>query len=556
VADGALQVEAFSEAVPLSAGDREEALDMVAARADAQPRDLIRRPEDVPYILTPYQRRWHADLSAVRLGCMSRRIGKSWGCYAAEGALEAAAAEPLGMDQLYQGFNREMAAEQIADVAFWARALEMAAETIAVSASKERRVTRDATGRVLAEEEKSILRYRVDFASGHKYEALSSNPWALRGQQGHSRIDEGAYHADLDEVVTAALAFLLLGGRVSIISSVDTEDDQFWAYVREMQAGELNWRLHLVTLDDAVAEGYYRNVVCLKKGIAYDAEQERVWRDDAFSRYPDPAKANAELLCIPRRGSGLYFSRAILEQCMIDGVPIVRWNGANDLVTDPERLALAQRWCDDELGTLLLGLAPDQPSVYAQDFARSADLSPIRIFQREAGGRWVERLLVELRNLPFDVQALIRDYLLDRLPLLHGAGFDARGNGSSHAEAALQKYGARVVLVTATPAWYDLWFPKYRAMHESREIGIAKSEDIIADHRLVELRAGRPRMADGKVKGSDGRERHGDTASAGVIACSVMLAEGQPAAGATVDPGDTRDVYEPSRMAGRRRVGR
>jgi hypothetical protein len=63
-------------------------------------------------------------------------------------------------------------------------------------------------------------------------------------------------------------------------------------------------------------------------------------------------------------------------------------------------------------------------------------------------------------------------------------------------------------------------------------------------------------MADGKVKGSDGRERHGDTASAGVIACSVMLAEGQPAAGETVDPGDTRDVYVPSRMAGRRRVSR
>jgi phage FluMu gp28-like protein len=536
----------------LSSGERKDALDLVdelqAKRSGAR-----LRLEDVPHILLPYQARWVADLSPVRIGLKSRRIGWSWGAYAAEGALEAARPKPFGMDQLYMGYNREMAAEQIGDVAFFAKAYGLAASAIDVRRSTERRVIQDVNGVVLADEKKDITTYRVAFASGHTYEALSSNPFGWRGRQGHARIDEAAFHRDLAAVIDGAMAYLMWGGRVSIVSTVLTEDDAFWAYVREVMAGKLNWSLHTVTLDDALADGLYRRI-CLITRKDWSPEGEAAWREGLFSRYTDQATANAELLCIPRRGSGLYFSRLILEQCMVEGVPILRWAGDDALVTDPGRLALAEDWCRDTLGPVLDALPADQRSVYAQDFARSADLSPIRLFQEDTPGHWSERALIELRNLPFDVQAHIRDYILDRLPLLHGAGFDARGNGSAHAEQALQKYGARVVQVMATPAWYDLWFPKYRAMHEGRNIAIVKSEDVIADHRLVELSGGRPRMADGRVKGSDGLDRHGDTASAGVIACSVMLADAPPPEGAMVEEADVGETYEPLLMALRRRV--
>ena len=86
--------------------------------------------EQVPYILLPYQVRWHQDTAPVRVGEKSRRIGWTWGGMAAEAALEAA--EQNGMDQFYVGYNLPMAAEFIGDCAFFARAYGLAASAIDV----------------------------------------------------------------------------------------------------------------------------------------------------------------------------------------------------------------------------------------------------------------------------------------------------------------------------------------------------------------------------------------------------------------------------------------
>jgi phage FluMu gp28-like protein len=156
-------------------------------------------------------------------------------------------------------------------------------------------------------------------------------------------------------------------------------------------------------------------------------------------------------------------------------------------------------------------------------------LSVIWILQRAGGARWRTGFIVELRRIPFDCQAFIRDFILDRLPLFQHAAFDARGNGQSHAETALQKYGlSRVECVKATLEWYSLWFPKYRAAYEDRAIEVPRSEDLIADHRRVILKQGRPTMDDGRDKGSDGQYRHGDSAIAGLLAWAAAMAEGGP----------------------------
>ena len=138
--------------------------------------------------------------------------------------------------------------------------------------------------------------------------------------------------------------------------------------------------------------------------------------------------------------------------------------------------------------------------------------------------------------------------------MLHGAGFDARGKGSQHAESAQQKYGLRVTLVKQTAEWYAVEFPAYKAMMEDGRIVLTKSEDIIADHRLVELYKGRPRISEGRTKGSDGGYRHGDSASTGVIASSVIRAEGEPAYGETVDSDDVNNLYAPEHARGRKRI--
>lgn len=49
--------------------------------------------------------------------------------------------------------------------------------------------------------------------------------------------------------------------------------------------------------------------------------------------------------------------------------------------------------------------------------------------------------VLELRNVPFRQQEQITWYLMDGLPGLLGAAFDARGNGAYLAEYAMQRYG-------------------------------------------------------------------------------------------------------------------
>jgi len=154
-------------------------------------------------------------------------------------------------------------------------------------------------------------------------------------------------------------------------------------------------------------------------------------------------------------------------------------------------------------------------------------LSVTDVMQLRDPSRWTMAFRLELRNIPFDVQAKIRDYILSNIPKLRHAAFDARGNGQSHAEGALQKFGvARVSCMMATAQMYMEFFPKYRQCLEDRSFLIARHEDTISDHRRVVLRKGNPTMDDGHDKGADGQLRHGDSAISGLMSFIATLAAG------------------------------
>ena len=154
-------------------------------------------------ILLPYQRRWLADQSQVKVSEKSRRIGITW-TEAADRALGAATGGRAGIDGWYIGYNKDMALEFVEAAARWARRFNRAAEAVEEI--------------VLADERADILAYRIRFASGHKIVALSSRPSNLRGKDGCAVIDEAAFHEDLPGLLKAALAFTMWGGLVRIIS--------------------------------------------------------------------------------------------------------------------------------------------------------------------------------------------------------------------------------------------------------------------------------------------------------------------------------------------------
>ena len=284
--------------------------------------------------------------------------------------------------------------------------------------------------------EKNLIKaFRIDFPSGHKVLALSSKPRSIRGKQGKVTIDEAAFHDQLPELLKAALAMLIWGGRVSILSSHNGEDNPFNLLVKDIRSGKLPYSLHTTTFDNALDAGLYERVELIYKSrgkqFGYQDNQgafhafatRDAWRTWMLDQYGDAA--NEELFCIPRQGSGVYIPRTVVERAQRDGIPIVRYSQPPEFVLNDRRLLEADAWIRDVLKPVVDGFDATRRHVFGQDFGRDGDLSAIKVLTDLRGGRWRTALQLELRRIPFDVQQLIVFFILDNLPHFHHAKFDA-----------------------------------------------------------------------------------------------------------------------------------
>lgn len=490
-----------------------------------------------PAALLGYQAAWGGCREAVAIWEKSRRIGASW-TTAADAVLCASEAE--GQDALYIGYSEDMTREFIDDCAMWAKHFSRAAGELTEVLFDDV----DDSG-----DTKKIKAFRIDFASGFKILALSSRPRSIRGKQGLVIIDEAAFHDDLPGLIKAAMAMLIWGGRVRILSSHNGADNPFNLLVKDCRAGKLPYKVFRTTFTDALNDGLYERVK-LMLGARLKEKTRAAWEEKIRGQYGGDAAE--ELDCVPRMGSGVYIPRTIVERCQRAGIPVIRYAKPMEWMLDDKRLDQARAWIADNLKPLIDSL-PRLRTVFGLDFGRSGDLSYISALQDQSAGKWREAFALELRRIPFDVQQLIVFFLIDELPLFHHAKFDARGNGQQLAEAALQKAGpARIECVMASPSWYAANFPPYKSALEDASIEIAPGEDVIADHRRAILKNGYPAMDDGRDKGSDGEYRHGDGVIARVMAWAAARQEGQPPAGATVE--SNRSEMLPEGMAGRRRM--
>lgn len=490
-----------------------------------------------PPVLLTYQQKWNADRADVAVWDKSRRIGASW-CDAADSVMTAAPTD--GMDVLYIGYSEDMTREYIDDCAMWSRAFNRAADEMQEVMFDDT----DANGDI-----RQIKAFRIDFASGKKILALSSRPRSIRGKQGKVTIDEAAFHDDLPGLIKAAMAMLIWGGRVRILSSHNGEDNPFNLLLKDIRAGKLPYSLHQTTFSEALNAGLFERVKLIL-GDRLKQKTRAEWEAAIREKYGEDAAE--ELDCIPRQGSGVYIPRTLVERCQADNIPVLRYSKPTEWMLNDRRQEEAAIWIADILQPVIDNL-PGKRSVLGQDFGRSGDLSVIWVLQQEAPALWRTGFVLELRGIPFDVQQKILFFIMDELPLFHHAKFDARGNGQSHAEAALQRYGVtRVECVMASATWYAANFPPYKAAIEDKAIVMPRSEDIITDHRRIILKNGYPAMDDGRDKGSDGQYRHGDSAIAGLMAWTATRQEGQPAAGSTVEADP--EVNLPEAMVGRRRA--
>ena len=463
---------------------------------------------EAPAVLMGYQQRWVADKSPLKVIEKSRRTGLTWG-EAADDVLTAASNRSAGGQNVYYiAYNQDMTIEYIQACAMWARAFNHAASEIEEGFWED------------DDADKNIKTFTIRFpASGFRIVALTSRPSNLRGRQGTIVIDEAAFHDQLDELLKAALAMLIWGGRVRVISTHNGVENPFNELVEDIRAGKRKGTVHRVTFQEAVADGLYRRV-CLRLGTEWTAAEEAAWMADVYAFYGDGAEE--ELDCVPANSGGAWLSRALIESRMSADTPVLRWEckAGFELLPDHIRAAECRDWLEAQLAPLLAALPAEAISFNGEDFGRSGDLTVhVPLIQTQNLVRRVP-FLVELRNVPFRQQEQIAFYLMDRLPRFTGGAFDARGNGQFLAEVAMQRYGAsRIQQVMLSEGWYREHMPPVKAALEDGNLdGLPRDGDVLADLRAVQVIKGVPRIPETRTTGEDKGKRHGDAAVAVALA--------------------------------------
>ena len=469
---------------------------------------LENQPTATPAALMAYQQRWVADESPLKVMEKSRRTGITWAESSDDVITAASAAQSGGQNVYYIAYNQDMTIEYIQACALWAKAFNHAASEIEEGFWDE------------DEDEKHIKTYTIRFpGSGFRIVALSSRPSNLRGRQGTIVIDEAAFHEKLDELLKAALAMLIWGGRVRVISTHNGVENPFNALVDDIRAGRRMGSVHRVTFQEAVADGLYRRV-CLRLGKPWSGREELTWINGVYAFYGEGA--SEELDCIPAHSSGAWLSRALIESRMTPDTPVLRWEAQQgfELLSDSVRTATCHDWLQDNLQPLIDKLPQDLWSFVGEDFGRSGDLTVFAPLLQQQNLTRRMPFMVELRNIPFRQQEQVAFYLLDNLPRFMGGAFDARGNGQYLAEIAMQRYGvSRIQQVMLAESWYRENMPPLKAaLEDGTLLDLPRDADILSDLRHVQVIRGVPRIPDKRTLGEDKNKRHGDAAVAIALA--------------------------------------
>ncbi len=350
-------------------------------------------------LLLPYQAsamaRMRAGVSLLVIE-KSRRIGLTW-AVAAFAVMSAASQASAGGDNCwYMGYDMEMAREFIETCAMWARAFGIAAE--------------QADQEVLADGDKEVLAFRIRFASGFKIVALPSVPRAIRGKQGKVLIDEAAFHKNIAEKLTAAVALLMWGGQVIVWSTHDGVDNPFNVLIDDIRSGKKKGEVLTIDFDQAIKDGLYERIALVAKVKGKSVLPKGEWIDDIFDTYGDAA--DEELRCIPSAGSGSLIK--------------------------PEDITAAEH---EDCGRPELYMGG--PCFGGRDVARRRDGAIIWNFEHIRQVLWLRDRYEKVGSSFADQDAFMDELFLIRRML--AMWIDQTGMGEKVVEDAIRRHGSRVV---------------------------------------------------------------------------------------------------------------
>lgn len=503
---------------------------MSATPASRNPLDDLRveNRDAPPPVLLAYQQQWIADRSQLKIAHKGRRVGLTW-AEAADDVLDAIP-EVDACNSFYISAAQDMAREYIEAVALWARAFDVVSGEIEEGLFDDGADAGDPARRF-------IKTYEVSFPkTGRRIVALSSRPTNLRGKQGNIILDEAAFAPDLPGLIKAAMAMILWGNRVKIISSHNGAESAFNVLIEEIKAGKRKGSIHHIPFMRAVGDGLHQRV-CLRRGIEWTQAGQDEWVQAAYEFYSTDAEE--ELDAIPAKSGGKYLSLALLAERMTVPAddprwPILRAEWQDSFAWQPEdvRRFAIDGWIREQLQPLLARLDPLRGHAFGLDFARSAHLTVLVVLERDTELVRRPRLQLELRNCPFTSQDQIFDHVVRALPRFRGGVADAGGNGAASAEKLAQSHGTEMVeQLKLSQGWYAMQMPLFKAaLQDGTLTDLPRDELTQADLRAIEVVKGIPlvpqlsqlsaaaKAAAKEAGGAKASQRHGDAAVAYALA--------------------------------------
>ncbi|MDR2208846.1 MAG: terminase family protein [Azoarcus sp.] len=394
-------------------------------------------------LFLPFQARWVADQSRLKLMEKSRQIGISWS--SAYSLVERTAAQSARHDQWVSSRDDIQAQLFIEDCKLFAKVADRAARDL---------------GEIVIDRERNLTARVLQFANGKRIHSMSSNPDAQAGKRGGRMLDEFALHPDPRKLWTIAYPGITWGGSMDVVSTHRGSGNFFNQLVREVRenGNPKNISLHRVTLADALEQGF---LFKLQQSLPDDDERQAMTESDYFdfvrSGAADEESFLQEYMCIPGD----------------DDVAFLDY----DLIASAE-YPNSENW---ERDTLWAEVA--RPELYiGVDIGRKKDLTVIWVLEKLGDVLYTRRVITLEKMRKSEQEAIL-------YPWIEHASrtcIDQTGMGIGWVDDAQDKFGEyRVEGVNFTNRSKEALAYPVRARMEDRRIRIPFEKTIRADLRQV-----------------------------------------------------------------------
>lgn len=396
-------------------------------------------PQSAPKILFPYQQKWYADKSRKKLWDKSRRIGATFTV-----ALEAvinAARKSSPIDVWFSSADDSAGAEFIRYCAWWIECLNIAARDL---------------GEVIVDGDGDVKARSIEFATGKRIYALSSNPKGFRSKGGMVILDEFAFHESAELLWKAALPCITWGFPLRVLSTHNGKGCKYYQLLEQARGEQTDpniredrrWSVHKTTIQEAVNQGFADRI----EGRALSPAERLQWLAELEADCGDPDTWQQEYCCNPVDEATAWLTWELISAC------------------EDKQAGLIEHY---QGGPAYLGM----------DIARRRHLTVFWVIEKIGNIDWC-REVSTMHKAPYKEQDAELDRLMNSFNIVR-ACIDSTGLGDRSAEEYVESYGQRIEPIRFNGSVPLDLATIIRSRFEQRRTRIPISKEIREDHHAV-----------------------------------------------------------------------